>query len=85
MLHGYSNKAKPSIQNKKVAFTNRVKLFIKNYIPVNLHTRLYVDNELGKQPRHLDNLFNPEMNNIDGIDFYQTTRESIDGVLSRYT
>lgn len=55
--------------------------------PLSVTTKLFNPNFTRYiQPKYLDNLFNPEMNNVTAIDYanYDSTIES-DGVLSRWT
>lgn len=47
--------------------------------------RIWGDHVAAHVPYHLNNLFNPEMNNINAIDYRSLDPADADGVLSRYT
>ena len=55
--------------------------------PLSLYHKLFLPNFTSyKQPKYLDNLFNPNMNNVTAIDYanYDQTLDN-DGVLPRYS
>lgn len=55
--------------------------------PLSVYHKLFLPNFASyRQPRHLNNLFNPSMNNVTAFDYsnYEQTMDN-DGVLSRWT
>ena len=67
---------------------NRIYSFFRClFNPLSVYHKLYLPNFMSyKQPKYLDNLFNPNMNNAVALDYanYFNTLDN-DGVISRYT
>mmetsp|Transcript_27639 Transcript_27639/g.36901 ORF Transcript_27639/g.36901 Transcript_27639/m.36901 type:complete len:141 (+) Transcript_27639:1590-2012(+) len=67
---------------------DRIYSFFRQFLnPISVYHKAFLPNfTTYKPPVHLDNLFNPNMNNATSIDYanYDFTRDN-DGVLSRHT
>lgn len=52
--------------------------------PISLFAKFWFENESPRMPMHFDNLFNPNMNNVNAMDYRASDHAGTDGVLARY-
>ena len=67
---------------------DRIYSFFRQILnPINTFHKLYLANMRDyKQPRYLNNLYNPNMNNVTSLDYSNYTQtQDIDGVLNRWS
>ena len=86
-LNGSVNKVKRQ-GRKKMGTWDRIYTFFRQISnPLSIWHKFYLPNYTGyKQPRYLNNLFNPSMNNVMAMDYanYDHTGDN-DGILSRFS
>ena len=80
---GQVNKNKRLNENK-ITRSDLWVLIFKMHSPISIVSKMLFENSDGTTPRHLDNLFNPNMNNVTALDHASLDHVCADGVIARY-